>query len=410
MPQHRAALAAILLLSAAACGEGHRANGHPAQHPAAAGPYYALELPATRDSAGAVHLRDSLAAAGWPATTIAAGGRWRVRLTTAGTREAADLLATGLAGDPDAPPIHIVRDSGASAMPRLLDGRPLSAHPTGMISRLRWAYSPGGGSLLIVDDGAAIENDPAPAAFAVADEASGSLWQRDSIWDAAPSPDWRRIGYSRAYAAAGGESDTLTDRGWDDLAKAAGLSARQVRDGAFRASGMATIFAVARPAVLAVATGHDSLLPETGGWRIRWTAGGDSLAVGHAPDHARDDSPAAGWTMIPLAGGAPASRRDSTGLAAGEWTEGPQLDESAPADTARRVYLPQMDGRLTSAGGWIRLGDTIVAPGMALAATGAGCFVAALAPVPGDRGHARRLAAVVYRLRCRPPGEAPKLP
>ena len=300
-----ALLVTALALFAAGCGEHPQEGGQPAGQEATTRVYYALQLPAVRDSGTAVHLRDSLAATGWAALISHASGRWRVRLAVTGAREPADLLVATLGADPAAPDIEIVRDSGAIPAPRLLDARVVSPGTSGMISRLRWTYSPAGTALLIVDDASAIENDPAPAAFIVADETSGSLWQRDSVWDASPSPDWHRVGYSRAYLASGGSSDTLTGQAWKDLADAVGLSARQVRDGAFRASGMSTLFGVSRPAMLEIASGRDTLLPVTGGWRMGWSAGGDQLAVGHAPAHPRDDSPAASWTRYPLAGGAP---------------------------------------------------------------------------------------------------------
>ncbi len=411
-PQRFPAFAAALALFAAACGE-HQSppeRARAAPPAATSGVYYALALAPVHDSAAAARRRDSLAAAGWPASLAGERRAWRVRLTVTSDRAAAELIARAVGQRPDAPGLEVYRDSGAGPAVHLRRVQPVSPATSGMTSRLRWTLSPGGRMLLIVDDAAAIENDPAPAGFVLADERSDSLWQRDSIWDAAPSPDWHTVAYSHAYIARGGGGDTLPDRAWQALAQAAGLPVGQTRRAAFRASGMSTMFGLARPALLAIPSGRDTLLPLTGGWRLAWTPAGDSLAIGHAPEHPRDNSPAGSWSIYPRGGGTAASRPDTAGLASVPWTEGPVLDVSVPPDTARRVYLPQAAGRLTSAGGWIRMDDTIVAPGLALVATASGCFVAALAPAPEGKDRQSPLMAVVYALRCSPARPGPELP
>lgn len=72
-----------------------------------------------------------------------------------------------------------------------------------------------------------------PNGFVLSGERGPSLVQRDSVRDVAPSPDWGRVVYGRAWGAQERERDSLPAAEWADLARQVGLSADVVRGGAF---------------------------------------------------------------------------------------------------------------------------------------------------------------------------------
>src|SRR4029453_8272583 len=74
--------------------------------------------------------------------------------------------------------------------------------------------------------------------------------QRDSVWDVAVSPDWRRIAYARAYTTTPGETDSVPPSEWHKLAGSVGLMESVVRKNAFQTSGMVTAFGAARPFIV----------------------------------------------------------------------------------------------------------------------------------------------------------------
>src|SRR3954452_14853815 len=91
---------------------------------------------------------------------------------------------------------------------------PVSRGAGGMAERVLWALSPDGKSVLVVADPGGVENQPVPNGFFFGDETRGFQTQMDSVWDVAPSPDWKWIGFGRAYSVLGGagtETDLLTD-------------------------------------------------------------------------------------------------------------------------------------------------------------------------------------------------------
>src|SRR2546423_6689158 len=82
---------------------------------------------------------------------------------------------------------------------------PVNRGTAGMAQRVLWAFSPDHKAVLVVADPGGVENEPVANAFFFGDEARGFQTQMDSVWDVAPSPDWKWIGFGRAYSVVGGE-------------------------------------------------------------------------------------------------------------------------------------------------------------------------------------------------------------
>jgi hypothetical protein len=287
-----------------------------------------------------------------------------------------------------------------------------------MAARVRWTLSPDRCALLVVEDPASVENDPLPNGFLLATErGGGAVVQRDSAWDVAPSPDWTRVAYGRAYSLQASERDSLSAADWAELARRAGLDVAAVRRGAFSTSGMATAYGVARPAIVTVADSaaggaRERTLPIANGWRVRWTRDGRALVLGSRPLRTADDAPATRWDVVD-AGTAPArsasERAQSLGGDVGRvelaWTEGPTIDISAVHDLDSATTIAIDGGTVESRGGtvWVRTRGASataieVGPGVALAATRGGRFVAALAPAPAAREYEPKVRLVVYRV------------
>lgn len=306
------------------------------------------------------------------------------------------------------------RDTGSAAAPRVTT-IPVNRGTHGMAARVRWTLSPDRCALLVVEDPAGVENDPVPNGFVLASERGGGVVvQRDSAWDVAPSPDWTRLAYGRAYALPGGERDSMTAADWEELGRRAGLDAATARRGAFASSGMTTAYALARPVIVAVSdsAAADHALPIANGWRVRWTRDGRALVLGSRPVRANDDAPPTQWDVVDA--GTPAARSASERAQSlggdvsrvdAAWTEGPTIDISvAPAlDSAAAIAVD--GGSVESRGGmvWLRTRGrsataVSVGPGAALAATRGGRFIVALAPAPDAARYEPKVRLVVYRV------------
>jgi hypothetical protein len=291
----------------------------------------------------------------------------------------------------------------------------------GMASRVRWATSPDRCALLVVEDPAAVEAEPVPNGFVFAGERGPRLVQHDSVWDVAPSPDWSRLAYGRAYTLLGGGRDSIPRTEWAALARRVGLGAEAVRRGAFPSSGMAVAYGVARPVIVDVATRPTGVLasgralPTTGGWRVAWTRDGGAVVLGEAPRSARDDAPPTRWRVVDA--GTPAARSATerarsldadVSRAEVSWREGPTLDVSVGVDTVRGAPIAVDGGSVESRDGVISLfsarGGRVVGPGVALAATRSGRFIAAVVPDSARGGFEPPVRLVVYRVGWRPGG------
>lgn len=375
----------------------------------------AVQVAALPDSLSALRLRDSLAAAGWQVHVRRGGGDslppWRVRVAPTREPAMAQLMAAGLVQR--GWKAVVVSDSVVLTPPAVQALR-ANDGTAGAIGRARWLASPDRRALLLVEDASAVENEPLPDGFIyVAD--GGAVIQRDSVWDVAPSPDWRRLAYGSAYLISVKGRDSVTVRQWAVVAGRTNLDVNVIRRGAFPISSMNYGYAFAQPVVEPThpdSQGNSRLLdqvrrpvPVSGGWRLRWTADGRTLAVGLSPaEHARDDSPPTGWLAVDaddylLRGPLPEGSAPAT-----EWQAGPVLDSSVPLPLERR-RAAVAGGWVESEGGWVVMRSTrtggarrVLGPGVLLGATRSGQFVAVVAPDPAAPKGEPPNRALVYRV------------
>ena len=375
-----------------------------------------LDIGGYADSAGAARLRDSLARAGWEAFVQSVAGDaapWRVRVAPSREPAVTEAVRAGFAAA--GRQVREVAELVDQARPTVLL-HPVNRGTHGMSARLRWTVGGDRRALLVVEDPVSIEGDPLPNGFLLADERRPTVVQRDSVWDVAPSPDWQRVAYGRAYVISVGGRDSVGIGQWFVVAQRTNLDVEVLRRGSFPVSGMSGARGFAQPMIepLAADSISDSPLqrhvttpiPVAGGWRVRWSADGRTLAVGLPPARAvRDDAPPSEWMAVDAASAILRGELQSyTPLATLSWTEGPTLDlTTAPDPSPRRLTIE--GGAVESQHGWVtvqgaatRGARRVVGPGAALAATRDGEFVLALAPVPTVRPGEPRVRAVVYQL------------
>lgn len=371
----------------------------------------AVQLASLADSVRAAAVADSLRREGWDAgarrATVGAAMRWRVLV--APSRNALLPEVVALALKDEGHDAITVRDSlgwpaGTGAAYRV------NRWTQGMAVTVRWIVSPDGRDVLVMDDPVGVENEAVPNGIAwISDDRP--IVQIDSVWHAAPSPDWRRLAYGRAYVLNARERDSLSTAEWSALARRLRLPMADVRAGAFASSGMAIAFGVAQPAIVEGATpaGATSfaatgrLLPTVvGGWRVGWTPEG-RLAVGGPPAMVNDDAPSRAWMLLDPRDGKRLGDVAPTAVAPVEWVTGPTLDISIPVDASARRTLRGGTYVIEGERGWIRvraLRDSsrgrIVGPGVPLVATASGRWIVALAPRPGAKAYESKWQVTVY--------------
>ena len=177
-----------------------------------------------------------------------------------------------------------------------------------MASHVRWAISPDSSSILAVVDPAGVENEAIPNGFFYGSESSNFQARMDSVWDVAPSPDWKTIAFSRAYVLNPGEADSIPPEMWQLVARRTGMDTTTVRTGSFASSGMSMARAIAQPGTITVpadvraAGASESAVPKMYpialGWRVRWTSDGSAVALGNSPARVQDDEPSATWASL----------------------------------------------------------------------------------------------------------------
>jgi hypothetical protein len=260
-----------------------------------------------------------------------------------------------------------------------------------------------------------VENEAIPNGLLFATERTGRVFRMDSVWSAAPSPDWARLAIGRAVVLSGGATQTIRPESWGApaarLRAIAGaepaLVAESLRAHAFPVSGMAMVEGAAVTLVANVTHGAPTApiaFMALDGWRVRWSCDGADLLVGGQPARVQDDSPSATERRVSTM---TADTTSAPAAGAPQWTDGPTLDISAPATmpamrplTVRDRVIEQRAGHIVvreqSAGAQEVVRD--VGPGVALAATRGGHFILAIAPRTDRHPHESPERAVVYRV------------
>jgi hypothetical protein len=364
------------------------------------------------DSAAAAELVDSLAREGWEAESgppAAGDSGVAVNVVVPGDRSLAESVSNALRQHGLQPSIvgarRARRDIGVEII--------AVNHGThGISAPVRWVLSGDRRGLLVVEDPRGVENDPLPNGFVFAREGAPVV-QRDSVWDVAISPDWRRLAYARAYTTRAGESDSVPASEWRRLAGRVGLKVSVVRRNAFPTSGMVAAYGVARTFVIDFGGRADSgrapdvPLPIAEGWRLAWNADGSRLAVGTPADVIADDGQAARWRLVDPGTGDSRGVADAGSLARVQWVEGPILDVSTALDMTQRQAFRAGDVDVESDDGWIRTSvrdgkrlsiPRIVGPGIALTTTANGQFVVAIVPNPSATSYDPPNHLIVYRI------------
>jgi hypothetical protein len=289
----------------------------------------------------------------------------------------------------------------------------------GMAERVSWAFSPDNKAVLVVADPGGVENEPVPNGFFFGDEARGFQTQMDSVWDVAPSPDWKWLGFGRAYSVVGGEgtgTELLTA-----VSRRTSIDTATLRASSFASSGMSMSRAIAQAGVIripddprqiaAADSAAPKLFPVARGWRVRWTTDGTTLALGNSPARATDDESSQTWAALnPTTGALHGSLPASAKLAEVKFTAGPTLDRSLPIDMTQSPPIQIRRGTQTftiqSIRGVITIADPpgvgsigtqrVVGAGIALAATAGGRYIIALAPRSKPDANEIAIEPVVY--------------
>jgi hypothetical protein len=296
---------------------------------------------------------------------------------------------------------------------------PVNRGTHGMAERVSWAFSPDNKAVLVVADPAGVENEPVPNGFFFGDEGRGFQTQMDSVWDVSPSPDWKWLGFGRAYGVVRGEG-TGTDL-LADVSRRTSIDTATLRAGSFASSGMSMSRAVAQAGVIhipddprqiaAADSAAPKLFPVARGWRVRWTTDGTTLAVGNSPARAMDNEPSQTWSALdPVTGALHGTLPSSAKLADVKFTVGPTLDRSLPIDMTQAPSIRIMRGMqpytILSSRGVITIMDPpgvgstgaqrVVGAGIALAATAGGRYIIALAPRSTTTPNESAIEPVVY--------------
>ncbi len=371
------------------------------------------------DSAMARALLDSLTGHGWRGAlsrvTTDSLPPWRVVLEPGLSRNIAVLLADGLR----ASGLHATLGSdSATVVARAVEMHPTLVGDQGHFRRSRWALSPDRTTMVVVNDPAAIENEPLPDGLLIANERGRYLVREDSVWDVAVSADWKKLAFGKAYLVTSTTRDSVPASEWFRIGYYTQFAATVIRRNAFQASTMNVAYGFAQPVVVALDSVPPSSagrfgdearrLPYPGGWRVRWVRNGEMLGVGSGPATVRDDAAPRRWLNVDPRNGLARGELASSAVPASgaNWTAGPVLDISIPLDRSPRSHAIE-GGAVDSRDGWIRIrgpragGERarIVGPGIALAATRTGRYILALVPDSQAGENEVPFRVAVYELR-----------
>jgi len=408
---------ALLLLFALGCGKGddRRDNTDSSTSglaPRAGVPGVLVRAARVTDSATAAAMVDSLGREGWEASTArkpSDSGEWPVNILVPGDTALARLTIRALSAGGMTAEIIGTRPGQRTLAVSVV---PVNNGTHGMSARVRWTTSQDRRSLLVVEDPRGAENDPVPNGFVFASEGF-PLVQRDSVWDAVPSPDWRRVAYARAYTTTPGEADSIPPREWHRLAGLVGLTESDVRKHVFPTSSMVTAYGSARPFVVDLTNARDTTppqvtaLPIPEGWRLAWTLDGNALGIGAPSKMVEDDGQASRWRLVDPTDGSSRGAGVPASLQRLQWTEGPNIDISTAVDMKQRRAFRSGELDVESEDGWIRVyahdgsrvrAPKIVGPGIALTATANGQFIVAIAADPDAQTYDPPNHLVVYHI------------
>ena len=293
---------------------------------------------------------------------------------------------------------------------------------TGMTSRVKWALSGDSTAILAVVDPAGVENEAIPNGFFYGSEKQNFQTRMDSVWDVAPSPDGTTIAFSRAYVLNPRALDSIPPEMWMDVARKTGMDTATVRTGSFASSGMSMARAIAQPGTIkvpadsrALSASDDAaphLYPIALGWRVRWTADGNFIALGNSPATVQDDASSETWASLdPKTGAFHPSLPADAKTVGPRWTAGPKLELSVPVDmqaapaltvnaAGRHFAIESLRGVISAR----EIGSPndssarsyTIGSGKALAATKGGRFILALAPRANAVASEMPVEAVVY--------------
>jgi hypothetical protein len=260
----------------------------------------------------------------------------------------------------------------------------------GMAARTWWLLSPDSSAIIVVEDAVGVEAEPVPNGFLFARESDGLVVQRDSVWNVAPSPDWRRLAWGRAYGPRPTERDSMSRADWMEfleripqpLLAALGTSRSTpagrdsligiLRRRTFPSSGMSYAVAIGVAHHLDLEPGAREVPLRFDGWRVAWTADGSTLGIGTDPTGVQDESPPRRWVLVrPPSGDSIGFAADARRFATPRWVEGPVLDVS------------------------------IDEPARELVATRGRRFIVALVPNPRAGEFDRKTILVVHHVRSR---------
>ena len=287
-----------------------------------------------------------------------------------------------------------------SAPPGLISVIRVNEGQRGMIAMAKWLLPSDGNAMIVVEDWSSIENEPFFDGMLFASESTGLVVRLDSIWDAAPSPDWSQVAFGAAMIIRGGEQDEVPADSFRAVAERLGVSVDEARDAGFPACGMAAMAGLAQLGIMDAATGTERRLPLLAGWRVLWSGDGQTLLAGRGPRRSDDDDPPSRWVAAEPATGAVVGPVEPDPALAPAWVSGPTIDMSVDPDTGR-VEIAVEGGAVVSDSSRITLRGHPIGPGIALAATRRGCYIAALVPdsTAGEYDPKHRL--MVYDTGCR---------
>jgi len=291
-----------------------------------------------------------------------------------------------------------------------------------MTSRVKWILSSDSSAILAVVDPTGVENEAIPNGFFYGSEKQNFQTRMDSVWDVAPSPDGKTIAFSRAYVLNPRELDSIPPQMWVDVARKTGMDTATVRTGSFPSSGMSMARAIAQPGTIKVPADSRALsasddaaphfYPIALGWRVRWTADGNFIALGNSPATVQDDAGSETWASLdPKTGEFHSSLPADAKTVAPKWKLGPKLELSVPVDIqgapaltvsadSRHFAIESVRGVITAR----EIGSSndstarsyTIGSGKALAATKSGRFILALAPRSQAVANEMPVEAVVY--------------